>query len=806
MSHEYCGHPGLMRSHWGKSIPSLVIGLAVASGCSGKLTASGGGAGGAAGGGAGGTGATAGAGGNSNPTNGGASTCSNCTPTGAMTYVLPSPAGAVVWTTPTLDKILREAAPPTNTGPSIALSAAKNEFEPFQIAIRADAQSTATIQLSAFSGPSSAITRTEIRRVDYVTIQQPSDASGIPSSSIPDPLRSVQFGASESLPAAQNQPYWITVYVPPNAAAGDYTATLSVAIGGAKQDIPVVLHVYDFVLPTQIGFDGNWNASFEALGGSASLSAVQNLKDFFFEHRLVPSSVAWPAGLNYNGGISYDCSSGQFTEEANDYDFSRLGPKYINGTGWNSVGFPSFEIMQMVDNSTPRPQTFCGVDRGSDHRGTAAYNAAWSKLLTAIDNYLVSHSWTGKGYYYVQNEPQNQADYDIAAYLANLTKTAAPHLRIAISEEPKPEIVDNAAANGHSYDLWWADLSEFEPNYAAVRQAAGDDVWWYFLYGDLPPHFNPITIDHSGIESRIAFWAAWLYRIRGFAYYSVTGWGSDPINNPRPEGTNQNGDGFLLYPPDSAGLVTSIRWELLREGAEDFEYLLLANGGTMPATPATAAGVDTSVKSAVSSTTSFTRDTGALKHLRDQIGSMIEGKVNGYPTLDSKPVGAHARAAYYINFQDPQGKPTASPLVVNGHEWTKIGWEGYDATKGYGWSGPYIGDATIMLYHYFADAPVDELQRSVIYDDYGRTDTFNWDIENGKYNVTVSIGWYGGTYSSQVVTVEGQKLFDVVATTPTEPYRVASTNADIIDGNLTLEIGMKDEYTMLNWMSIEPVD
>jgi hypothetical protein len=723
-----------------------------------------------------------------------------------MTYALPSPAGATVWTTTTLDKVLREAAPPATAGERISLFAAKNEFEPFQFAIRADAAATATIQLSAFTGPSTSITRTEIRRVEYVTIQQPSDASSIPSSQVPDPLRLTQFGASESLPGGENQPYWVTVYVPPTATAGDYTATLSITVGGAKQDIPVSLHVFDFALPSNINFDGNWNSSFEALGGSESLTVVQSLKDFFYEHRLVPSGVAWPAGLNYNGGITYDCDSGQFTPEANDYDFSRLGPKYIDGTGWNGVGFPSFEIMQFVDNSTPRPATFCNVARGSDPKGTAAYNAAWSKLLTAIDEYLVAHGWTDKGYYYVQNEPQNQSDYDIAAFLANLTKTAAPHLRIAISEEPKPEVVENAAANGHSYDIWWANLSEFEPTYAAVRQAAGDDVWWYFLYGDLPPHFNPITIDHSGIESRIAFWAAWLYRIRGFAYYSVTGWGSDPINNPRPEGTNQNGDGFLLYPPDSAGLVTSIRWELLREGEEDFEYLLLANSGTLPLVPSTAAAVDVTVKSAVSSTTSFTHDNGALKHLRDQLGSMLEGGTNGFPVLDSKPPGAHARAAYYINFQDPKGPPSASPLVVNGHEWLKIGWEGYDATKGYGWSGPYIGDSNIMLYQYLGDAPVDELQRSVIYDDYGRVDTFNWDIENGEYEVTVSIGWYDRTYSSQVVAVEGQPFFDHAATTPNQPYQVKSATVTVADGNVTLEAGMKDEYTMLNWMSIVPVD
>jgi hypothetical protein len=733
-------------------------------------------------------------------------TCTDCTPTGDMTYALPSPAGATLWTTTTMDKVLREAAPPTNTGTAISISAAKNEFEPFQIVLRSDAAATATLQLSPFAGPSAVVTRTEIRRVEYVSIQQPSDASSLPSSSIPDPLVPTTFGTSEALPAAQNQPFWITVYVPSSAAAGDYTATLSVSLSGARQEIPVTLHVYDFSLPNKIGFDGNWNASFEALGGSTSLDAVQKLKDFFFEHRLVPSSVAWPAGLNYNGGITYDCATGAFTAEANDYDFSRLGPKYIDGTGWNGAGFPSFEIMQFVNNSTPRPQAFCGIDRGSDPRGTDAYNAAWSKLLGAIDDYLVAHGWADKGYYYVQNEPQNQADYDIAAFLANLAKTAAPHLRLAISEEPKPEIVENVQAGGHSYDLWWADLSEFEPTYAQTRQAAGDTVWWYFLYGDLPPHFNPITIDHAGIESRIPFWAAWSYRIRGFAYYSVTGWGGDPYGNPRPEGTNQNGDGFLLYPPTANGLVTSIRWELLREGAEDFEYLLLANGGSMPETPSNSTAVDTTVKSAVSSTTSFTRDTAAFKHLRDQLGSMLEGKANGYPELDSHPPGAHPRAAYYINFQDPSGPPTASPLVVNGHEWTKIGWEGYDAKKGYGWSGPYIGDGTIMLYTYLSDAPVDDLQRSVIYNDYGRVDTFNWDIESGKYLVTVSIGWYDHTYSQQVVTVERQKLFSNAATTPSQPYHVGSVTVDVSDGNLTLEAGSTDQYTMLNWLSIEPVN
>jgi hypothetical protein len=730
--------------------------------------------------------------------------CTDCTPAGPMTFKLPSPAGATLWTTPTMEKVVREAAPPTNLGDSIQMYAAKNEFEPFQFIVHADADSSVTMAMPAFTGPGN-IPRIEVRRVEYVTIDKPSDASSIPSGAIPDPLWASAFGKSEPVKGGQNQPFWITVYVPKDAAAGDYTTTLTATVGGAAQAIPIKLHVFNFALPDKINFDGNWNLSFQSLGGSASLDAVEKLKTWLFEHRLVPSSVAWPAGLNYNGGVDYDCTSGQFTHKAGDsYDINALGPKYFDGTGWNGIGFPSFEIMQFVDNSTPRPQTFCGVDRGPDAFGTPEYNAAWSKLLAALDATLVANHWDQKGYYYVQNEPQNQSDYDIAAALAALTKTAAPHMRIAISEEPKKEIAENPKAAGHSYDLWWADLSAFDPVYAKVRQAAGDSVWWYFLYGDQPPHFNPITIDHPGVESRAAFFAAYKYRIKGFAYYSVTGWGDDPYTKPRPQGTDQNGDGFLLYPPKDGELVSSIRWELLRDGEEDYEYLLALAGGNLPKTPDDAVGCDASATSVASSTTSFTRDAGALQHLRDQLGLRLEGKVNGCPALDSTSTGAHPRAEVYINFQDPTSDPKADPLVANGHTWSKIGWDAYDPKKGFGWAGPNIGKPDIMKYQYLADAPVDELQKSIIYDDYGRTDTFNFDIANGKYDVTVSIGWSGKTYSKNKVIIEGQPLFDNVETNPTTPYQVKTITVDVGDGNVTMEAGQQDEYTMLNWMSIVP--
>lgn len=192
--------------------------------------------------------------------------CSDCAPTGPMTLLLPSPSGAKLWTAPPVEKVLREAAPPTSPGDSITLYAAKNEYEPFQIIVRPDASGTASLRLGDFTGPGTiGQANLELRRVGYVRVTTPSDASALtsPSGYIPDPLEVVAFGAADSVTAMQNQPYWITVYVPPSAAAGDYTAMLTVTVGGGTQSIPVKLHVYDFALPARIGFDGNWNASFQ---------------------------------------------------------------------------------------------------------------------------------------------------------------------------------------------------------------------------------------------------------------------------------------------------------------------------------------------------------------------------------------------------------------------------------------------------------------------------------------------------------------------------------------------------------------
>ena len=325
------------------------------------------------------------------------------------------------------------------------------------------------------------------------------------------------------------------------------------------------------------------------------------------------------------------------------------------------------------------------------------------------------------------------------------------------------------------------------------------------MHGTRPPFFNPITLDHPGIESKFTGWFLWKYRVRGIAYYSLNDWTKNPWTDPMT--AKHNGDTFMFYPPSTTNetitygsnnhrLVPSIRFELMRDSLEDYEYLYLLNGGARPEVDVANPG-DPLADKIISGLNSYTRDSQFMYNLRKFMGQYLGAEIAEIP--DISPPVLHARSEgepgnYYINFQNPAGEPTADPLVVNGKTYMKIGWNTYDQDLGYGW----YGDMAHVMTRYLDSGP-NVLQRSILYDDWGRQKTFEFDLPNGQYLVTVSVGWQGRTYGHNQIAVEG---VDFVADEATNPYLVRSRTVSVRDYKLTMEMGIFDEYTMLNYMEI----
>jgi hypothetical protein len=380
-----------------------------------------------------------------------------------------------------------------------------------------------------------------------------------------------------------------------------------------------------------------------------------------------------------------------------------------------------------------------------------------------------------------------------------------------VSEEPKPEIYANSNYPNAHIDIWLPVLNNYDPTASFEReQNHGEETWIYFLYGTRPPYFNPITLDHPGIESKLTGWFLWKYRLRGLAYYSLNDWSRNPWTDPMTDG--HNGDTFMLYPPSQSNtaitygsnghrFVPSIRFELMRDSLEDYEYLYVLSGGRPEVGQANAG--DAQANKIIAGLTSYTRNSEFMYNLRRLIGLKNGGEITTIP--DIQPPAGHPRSEgppgnYYINFQDPAGQPTANPLVVNGKTYLKIGWNEYehDTSLGYGW----YGDMAHVMYAYLDSGP-NVLQRSIIYDDWGRQKTFEFDLPSGVYNVTVSVGWQGRTYSHHKIDIEGVSFVNDEATTPSNPYLVRTLPVTIADNKLTLAMGIFDEYTMLNYLEVE---
>lgn len=746
------------------------------------------------------------------------------------TYALTqSTAAYQLWTTPPSERVFKDTRVPTATGLDVKVYAAQNEFEPFQVAVKPSSSGSVAVSIDSFG---SGITA-ELYQVKYINITQVSDSLGR-LGPYPDPLWPLANGATVALTAHENTAFWFSVFVPPGTTFGDYTT--NVRIGAIS--VPVRLHVFNFAMPDQLHAASQMNFSYETLLDKYSVAGydsnywmyVDQIKQYFIDHRLTPSGVLWSGGLTYGGTfaqpyIGYNCGTHTFTDNDGIWGFELPAQRYLAGTGLldgqftapfnGGVGFSTFMAASFVHNDPSydqRPDSFCGLTRSASdwlNNPTSAYNQAWFAYVAAMQNYLSGLGYLDEAYHYFANEPQNQADYDAVAWYSRYAHAAAPNLKLMVSEEPKPEIYDQTGAH---IDIWLPVLNNYDPTVSHDREVNhGEETWVYWLYGTRPPYFNPITLDHPGIESKFTGWFLWKYRVRGIAYYSLNDWSKNPWTQPLTDG--HNGDTFMLYPPSESNsaisygsndhrFVPSIRFELMRDSLEDYEYLYVLNGGRPEVDQANAA--DAQADKIITGLTSYTRDGEFMCNLRRLIGLKNGGEIAAIP--DIQPPPAHPRAEgppgnYYINFQDPAGEPVDDPLIVNGHIYLKIGGNDYtaDTALGYGWYAP----SDVHWLTRYLDSGPNVLQRSILYSDWGRLAAFEFDLPDGEYNVTLSVGWQDGTYSHQKVDIEGVNFVNDEATTPAKPYLVRTKRVTIGDHKLTLAMGIFDEYTLLNYLDIE---
>jgi len=230
--------------------------------------------------------------------------------------------------------------------------------------------------------------------------------------------------------------------------------------------------------------------------------------------------------------------------------------------------------------------------------GTREYDVMLKSYLGGLDRHLRERGWQDKAFVYWFDEPE-PSQYDFVRRGCEKIKRLAPGLRRMLTEQPEPALYGGP-------NLWCPLSPNFLPARADERRKAGDHFWWYICCGPKAPYATEF-MDHPGTELRVWLWQTFQRHIEGILIWETVWWTSptayadrqhpqnpwdDPmswVSGSAPLKKRQgwgNGDGRFLYPPEACANahpaapvldapVDSIRWEMLRDGVEDYEYLVM---------------------------------------------------------------------------------------------------------------------------------------------------------------------------------------------------------------------------------------
>jgi hypothetical protein len=80
-------------------------------------------------------------------------------------------------------------------------------------------------------------------------------------------------------------------------------------------------------------------------------------------------------------------------------------------------------------------------------------------------------------------------------------------------------------------------------------------------------------VDYPAIKTRILHWLNWRYDLRGYLHWGLTAWTDDPYTTATRY-WYPPGESWIVY-PGKDGPIDSMRYEALRDGIEDYEYMWL---------------------------------------------------------------------------------------------------------------------------------------------------------------------------------------------------------------------------------------
>lgn len=490
--------------------------------------------------------------------------------------------------------------------PELQVAAARGEIESAQLALWSDtAVDGVQLRLSPMRAEGGSLfpaADTRVLMAHYVEVKRPSDARG-QAGEWPDPL--IPVTADVKLKAGRKQGFWISFSVGVDTPAGRYSGNLDILQRNQLvKSVPVTLQVWPVnlpnkpTLPTLVGFDYEMIARFDGI--SPNPATVD--KALFPYYRMLRRNHAYPLFI-------YEAKPG-YKDDGKKVELDMV-------PFWRKVELALEDDAKTAPIGIPFSEIW-PVDTRKYPFGSAEFRARTLRYLRAIAAELQGRHALERSFLYVAatDEPKTAAQVQLTRQLADLIREADPRLQLLQTVHAHCEDCQGGtlAQQDHPSFMWAPNIAYYDakamrapkllsgakamnsgwtPDLTRQLRNKKRQIWWYlnswtFLLSD-PPAYPNLFVDHQGIAQRVTGWLAFRDGVSGVGHWNATYWRN--VDNPwasLPHGENNAGtagDGILVYPgkgvkavsgqAEPNGPVSSIRLELLRDGAEDHALLTL---------------------------------------------------------------------------------------------------------------------------------------------------------------------------------------------------------------------------------------
>jgi hypothetical protein len=542
-----------------------------------------------------------------------------------------------LWTTHSLDKIFPESQRPPLAATSISLKAARNETEDAQVALRIPRGTEirqARFSLPNLTGPNGdKIAKRHLSAAwiwpVYVLNNPP--ANDDPASYLrkapaffPDAFLEEQVIAIRD---EWTQGLWVSVTVPKGTPAGRYSGALAIDLLGKagetqRFEVPVDIEVWPFTLPDEFHLHHTeWFSP-------RVIADYYRLEPWSEEHWQTPFSGLVTVTQTKSGPLKYDFAKLDRWAKT----FRKAGVDWIEGghVAGRADGFESdivWNRFPVYDAAGKR------IDTSRAKLSEEEFEPYVEGLLKAVHAHLKERRWAARYAQHIADEPipQNEASWKAIARKVRQWLPGVPTIDAVMSE-----------GLGDLVDWRVPQIQHVGPD---APRAEGEELWSYVC---LAPqgHYPNRFLDYPSIRNRIIFWLSWSLGLKGFLHWGYAfwiRWQGVPVDvrlSPWLDATGASiycqdrtplpaGDPHIVYPGEHS-ICSSIRWEAIRKGFEDFEYLYLLDqavgsaGGKNRRAASAAKKLLERVRADIApDPLNHTRDDHALLAAREEAGNLL---------------------------------------------------------------------------------------------------------------------------------------------------------------------------------------